>query len=1319
MNASVDPPPVDLDDRICPGCKRSAVTEQGGLVVAFGQSFFHVDCFKCAKCGDQVTADTNLLLLSDGSPICANCSYSCNVCHNPILDEAIMTGDDSYHAHCFKCKVCKNRIDELVFAKTSQGIYCMKCHNERMIKIRKHTQRKAEREKAASAHGASTNSQERERSRPQPSPGLGPTDFPGSSSSASTPQATRSRPPDGVRSPPKQRSGPYISDAFEASDPSYHKQNGTAQPTLQPLPSPAFPSPALERDEAPSTPVFYPPPDARSNPTKKSTLPLPPSTPSESNSESRRKSFDDGVRPLNALFPQDDVVPAASGLTVSTSRQEKRRSINPGLSLNNFDSVSASANPRPASPTLSPFRLLSSQVVALPLRVILLEIPPLAKKTIQHRLLGRIVLPATLMPPLRELLRTEIFPQIKRWKNSQNATRSTPEYRLSVTMEGRRSSDARPPSRNDHTSSDAGHTRPSSRSRSDTPSSLSRRADVPHSVESGTDTDAEGESHSQAFNSRSPPPPPPKDSNSYPTQSPAHPLSVLSDDAEASSVAQPDSSDDMSESSPVEHTSHSTFIAPALPPIRFSMTTADFSDLFSSAEGQKSTSLKQLANISEDLDGHVPMTPPPTATSLYSTASTITTPTSDATFVVNNSVDSLSTRTSEDGSLPVPGPRFVSPAPRFQSLGKKPTIPLDDEGYFGGPENTRMRSSSESRSQQQTARVTITRADSASAAVPSVKIDPANVVTLRLQEALADAQERGAMQLRLDRAFVEAVLGAMEARDMEYSSLKAKFDGIKVLTLVQRASKQYIAGITVAQTEYDSELKARRDAEAEVTRLRVLLSGQAARLTTLSGDTRRQELRQQMSKDLHDNLSDLEHDLSKLKVERDMALAEVEELAATKQSSVEAPPSNLGRSLTTRLDTIKKQYQRDLIPLREERENLAREIVELKGVRDVFLEETTVLNARNEELAQLSAQYARRMVPIPETPQKSQPATPMRSQSQQSSQQLLNTLTPSATGSSSASDDTHESRLKVQVEAPTPSKGKVFKWPGSRTRELAREVVPTPATTPAPEPRQNAPEPRQQQQQKAPAHSHNFQQLSILRFTRCDHCADKMWGSQLRCTTCNISVHVSCSQQSGSGHEEELPPSMFGRDLTEQVHADAAQGGDRQIPIIVEKCIDAVEELAMEYEGIYRKTGGSGQSKAITQLFERGDYAAFDLCDSDRFNDICSVTSVLKTYFRSLPIPLLTFDLHDHFMAAVQLRDPAMKNKSLLELVNKLPAEHYFTLRRLMIHLNRVHERCEKNLMTARNLGVVFGRAEFSDMAGKALSVEWFIENAPQIFPSS
>lgn len=164
---------------------------------------------------------------------------------------------------------------------------------------------------------------------------------------------------------------------------------------------------------------------------------------------------------------------------------------------------------------------------------------------------------------------------------------------------------------------------------------------------------------------------------------------------------------------------------------------------------------------------------------------------------------------------------------------------------------------------------------------------------------------------------------------------------------------------------------------------------------------------------------------------------------------------------------------------------------------------------------------------------------------------------------------------------------------------------------------------------------------------------------------------------------------MFGRDLIEQAHADSQGEEDRHVPVIVEKCIEAVEAIgmftsclwgilnshfltsALEYEGIYRKTGGAGQSKAITQLFERGDYSSFDLRDSDRFNDICSVTSVLKNYFRSLPVPLLTYDLHDEFMATVKIKDHVARDTKLLDLVNKLPDVHYYTLRKLMLHLHR------------------------------------------------
>lgn len=143
-------------------------------------------------------------------------------------------------------------------------------------------------------------------------------------------------------------------------------------------------------------------------------------------------------------------------------------------------------------------------------------------------------------------------------------------------------------------------------------------------------------------------------------------------------------------------------------------------------------------------------------------------------------------------------------------------------------------------------------------------------------------------------------------------------------------------------------------------------------------------------------------------------------------------------------------------------------------------------------------------------------------------------------------------------------------------------------------------------------------------------------------------------------------PSMFGRELSEQIEIDG-----QPVPIIVTKCIEAVEDQGMDYEGIYRKTGGSSLSKQITQLFERGDYDSFDLRDMDRFNDINSTTSVMKSYFRSLPNPLLTHDLHELFVSAASVKDPVAKHETLLGLIKQLPQDHYNTLKALMMHLNR------------------------------------------------
>ncbi|RKP36415.1 hypothetical protein BJ085DRAFT_20563, partial [Dimargaris cristalligena] len=140
-NKSTD---TDEPATTCWGCRR-LIDE--GSVVSFGDGIWHIDCFRCSKCENLIEGDANLLLLADGSPLCQHCSYTCSICNQPIYDEAIVTGDVSYHTECFRCLICHNRIEGSCFAKTTQGIFCMNCFKERKAKKR------AARKKTKDMHG--------------------------------------------------------------------------------------------------------------------------------------------------------------------------------------------------------------------------------------------------------------------------------------------------------------------------------------------------------------------------------------------------------------------------------------------------------------------------------------------------------------------------------------------------------------------------------------------------------------------------------------------------------------------------------------------------------------------------------------------------------------------------------------------------------------------------------------------------------------------------------------------------------------------------------------------------------------------------------------------------------------------------------------------------------------------------------------------------------------------------------------------------------------------------------------------------------------
>jgi len=196
----------------------------------------------------------------------------------------------------------------------------------------------------------------------------------------------------------------------------------------------------------------------------------------------------------------------------------------------------------------------------------------------------------------------------------------------------------------------------------------------------------------------------------------------------------------------------------------------------------------------------------------------------------------------------------------------------------------------------------------------------------------------------------------------------------------------------------------------------------------------------------------------------------------------------------------------------------------------------------------------------------------------------------------------------------------------------------------------------------------------------------------------------------------EAPSTLFGSDLVERADYER-----RQIPSVVTRCIEEVELRGMDIEGIYRKTGGNSQVKVIQEGFDKND----DYDISDPSLDITAVTSVLKQYFRKLPTPLLTYDVYERVLESNMIPNEAERCVHLRRTVNMLPPKHRDCLEFLMFHLERVAGRERENLMSPKNLAVVFAptimrdnniEKEMTDMHAKNLAVQFLIENSRTIF---
>uniref|UniRef100_A0A672K579 Actin, alpha skeletal muscle n=1 Tax=Sinocyclocheilus grahami TaxID=75366 RepID=A0A672K579_SINGR len=164
-----------------------------------------------------------------------------------------------------------------------------------------------------------------------------------------------------------------------------------------------------------------------------------------------------------------------------------------------------------------------------------------------------------------------------------------------------------------------------------------------------------------------------------------------------------------------------------------------------------------------------------------------------------------------------------------------------------------------------------------------------------------------------------------------------------------------------------------------------------------------------------------------------------------------------------------------------------------------------------------------------------------------------------------------------------------------------------------------------------------------------------------------------------------------------------------------------VQHLRSVY-GIKIKNWNKNRSKQTSAKLDQGEDCLSTALPLD-------VAGLLKQFFRELPEPVLTSDLHSAFLKAQELPTDEERTSATVLLSCVLPDRNLNTLRYFFSFLKSVSQRCAENKMDSSNLSVIFapnlfhcgdGGDKMSSSTEKRLkhqaaAVQRLIDNAPHL----
>ncbi|KAN0104463.1 RhoGAP domain containing protein [Hyaloscypha variabilis] len=1243
----------DEDEAVFP-CKGCGEILEEGKAFELAGNRWHLNCFRCNTCGTLLDSDANLLLLGDGSLICNNCTYSCSACGNKIEDLAILTGDQAFCATCFRCRNCKRKIENLRYARTSQGIFCMSCHESLMARRRKKSRAAANAklkkddqspmlvDKSLPAlppnailQSAFSPDRETPDSLDTDTPTeLSPRPRQGYTQNDSSSRSSSRRPPE--RSPERTSSDTQTRDGLTLPTTTYRNNRHSAI------------SPASDVNGDDGESFFIPlalDPSPAPNMTPRSTSEtwVDPLKKSKENKAPEKDYF--GSKSNGRIEPQKSRDPSSSSSTPHIAFQEKGRQPSAEETAQIKDSIRKAQSGGKASSTKG-----SPAIEADDTRVQHANSP----KSNGH----------TKTQSSAEKFKLAEAPKGKKAGNS----RSNSQSELSDNSVSRSTSGglSAPPRK------DGGVTI----TRTDSPKSLlsAEKAGTPRSSqESRLRDDSEPRKSTESRDlpiSR-------LDSGGTSRSIPRKELAsgavknTISSSLGSSSGAETSPSSDSSSDTPgLTPTVNGKSISG---PLNLQSLVKDELAPPTRAPNRPAGPQQQLSD--SYMAPRAPPHPPPAGAHAAkdSSGSSNGVPISPklprwsagGDFTMDEDMARILGGTDESSQSIL---RRVSNAVRHGRTNSEASNPARHPGHGRSVSETTTRTAASPRWPKTPILEDSNAPKDISSPMSITSPAPRDDPTL-LRRQLRNSEQRVA---ELERQFTsEKDLKSINKKLIEKrktvsvldSQAELMFQQLEVLTAHVERAKGAKQPINMAELE-DAAIK---DFVQRIERLKQTMSAQVETLYE-----ERNTLQEQNSTLLEENIT--------ITAARDRLLVDFEQL-----SSKNAQLADMNNDLTHQIqERFKAQSGNSMDSPRPPVGGLGIYTHHNKDKSNVSVDDSLRPSTSTTLFGSVST-YPQAMDQDPSMEPATVLSAPHVVNIRKGQAKKFNWKKGGQTVAKGVSKGFKGAFSSVQQERNQQWAGQTGDSIGMPYNMTVAPVESPASTQSGSLPRAGANDPRQGGGFGLFKKSNTMPKLS----------------------------------SNGANSAPEHPSTLFGSDLVERADYER-----RQIPSVVTRCIEEVELRGMDIEGIYRKTGGNSQVKLIQEGFDRTE----DYDISDPGLDITAVTSVLKQYFRRLPMPLLTFDIYDRVLESITIEDDQERCAYLRTTFNMLPPKHRDCLEFLVFHLARVANRESENLMTPKNLAVVFAptimqtppslsmEREMTDMHSKNTAVQFVIENSNEIF---